>query len=158
MSLMAIGAAAWQPLGAGPDPGEELLPVSFSQSSKYGTGDVLLATPPKMRDGNHTTGAATLNSGSEWIRADLGEAKQVAKVQIGGGNLTSWGPVAAYINGRTIQYSTDDVNWTNVATAAGASDAPPYFADVPFSAVTARYFRILSIGYMATTEFRLFAP
>lgn len=129
--------------------------ITWSQSSVYATG--LAATATNMRDGLTTTGAGT-NSGTEWIRADLGSAKNISRVTLRGGNITNWGAVAAYLNGAVIQYSLDgSTGWTTVATVSGISDAgsaPPVNFD--FTGVSARYWRISKTGFLATSEFQLF--
>ena len=134
----------------------EYTPTSFSQSSTYSP---LSATTSNMADGDYTTGAAT-NGGTQWIKADLGSAKSVGRVRVAGGTLPSgWGAVAAYLNNRKIQYSTDDSSWTDFVTITGASDSAPNFVDLTATPVSARYWRIESNGnsFVATTEFRLYS-
>lgn len=129
--------------------------ITWSQSSVFSG---LAATATNMRDGLTTTGAGTNSGGTQWIRADLGSAKNISKVTLRGGNITGWGVVAPYLNGAVIQYSIDgSTGWTTVATVSGISDAgsaPP--VDFVFTPVSARYWRISISGYLATSEFQLF--
>ncbi|NJO66445.1 MAG: discoidin domain-containing protein [Leptolyngbyaceae cyanobacterium RM1_405_57] len=110
-----------------------------------------------LTDGNATTGHGTNNGTTEWIEADFGQPKLVSSVTVGGGSIPSWGGVATYLNNRTIRYSNDRVNWTiavNITgvTDSGATQFKKFTLDSP---VSARYWRIFSSGYLATTEFKL---
>lgn len=134
----------------------EVLPSSFSQSSVYGAG--LAATPSNMRDETYTTGAGTTIGGTQWIEADMGAAVEAVRVVVAGGTLSGWGGVAAYLNGARLEYY-DGSGWQTITTVSGASDsAGIQEAVINFSPVTAQRFRLAREGYLATTEFRLYAP
>jgi F5/8 type C domain len=126
--------------------------LTWSQSSAFSAG--LTATTTNMRDGINTTGAATQN-GVQWIKVDLGAAKNVARIAVAGGTLSGWGGVAAFLNGRLIQYSTDNATWTTVATIAGVNDTGTLF-NFDFTAVSARYWRLSSTAWLSTTEMRVY--
>lgn len=132
----------------------EFYPIAFTQSSIY--SGVTGATTTNMRDSIFTTGTGTNTGGSQWIKADLGSAETVGRVRVAGGSISGWGAVASYLNGRALQYSTDDSIWTTVTSISGASNTSPYFIDIPIAPVNARYWRIQSTSYVSTTEFRLF--
>lgn len=140
----------------GPATAEITTGITFTQSSEYGVGG-FAATPTNMRDGDSTTGAATNNGASEWIRADLGSAKVVGRVDVAGGNLAIWGQVALFLNGAVIQYSNDGSSWTTAATISGVDDTGTLFP-FNFTQVSARYWRIQRAGFLSTTEFRLYQP
>ena len=141
----------------GPDSGlggysEVTTGLTWSQSSAFSAP--LTATATNMRDGISTTGAAT-NNGAQWIKVDLGTAKNISRVAVAGGNFTGWGGVAIYLNGRTIQYSTDNITWTTVATISGVNDTGTLF-NFDFTAVSARYWRLSSSAWLSTAEMRLY--
>lgn len=83
------------------------------------------------------TGATRWSSGysdAQWLRVDLGAARSVDRVVI------SW--EAAYAKAFQIQTSTDGTTWKtvyNTTTAAGGT------TDIRFTAVSARYVRMLGI-------------
>lgn len=127
--------------------------VTWSQSSAYAG---LIATAANMRDADRTTGAATNPSNPQWILADLGTAKSIGRIAVAGGNLPGWGGVSGYLNGKALQYSVDGITgWTAVSTIAGVDDTGTLF-NFNFTAVSARYWRCLSVGYLSATEFRLY--
>ncbi len=138
----------------------EYLATSYSQSSSY-TGN-LIATTTNMRDSNFSTGAATNNGASEFIAMDLGDSRNVSRIAIGASsNLPEWGPVSLYLNGRVIQYSNDNTNWTTALTITNVTDTNQTFNfDLPFP-VQARYWRVTapsgsSSNWLSLTEFRAF--
>lgn len=135
----------------------EIVPSSWSQSSIYGG---LAATVTNMRDDNTgatATGAAT-NSGTEWIKADLGAAETITKITLGGGTLSGWGSVATYLNGALVQSSTDNTNWTTQFTVTGSRDTNPKDVDYPLTApVTARYWRLSQTSWLACCTFRFWS-
>ena len=135
---------------------EEHLAISASQSTVYsGTAP---ATAETLRDGNYTTGGGTQGSSLEYIALDLGENKVFSRVQVAGGNLPNWGGVAAYLNGRTIEYATAEspTVWVNFGTVADARDTAPYYTEVRGIPVLARYVRVRGNTYVSTSEFRVF--
>lgn len=133
---------------------DDIAGIVWSQYSVYGS---LTATAANMRDGNFTTGGATHANGNPWIKADLGAARTVNKIRLAGGNMSGWGAVSAYLNGRNLQYSTNDSDWTTFVSVSGASDSAPYFVDISVPDITARYWRLSLNNYIATTEFRFWA-
>jgi hypothetical protein len=127
--------------------------MTWTQSSAFSSG--LVATAVNMRDGIGTTGAATNNS-TQWIRVDLGSAKNIARIALGGGTLPGWGSAANYLNGRLIQYSLDGTTgWTTVATVAGVDDTG-VMTNFDFPAVSARYWRLSSTAWLSVSEMRLY--
>lgn len=134
--------------------------ITWTQSTTFSG---LTATPTNMRDANSSptagaaTGAATNNTGVEHIQANLGTPRPVSRVTLGGGNLPSWGGIAGYLNGATIQYSlTGSSGWTTVATVSGMTDTGTLDRDFNFPAVVAQYWRITRSGYLATATFKLY--
>jgi hypothetical protein len=133
-----------------PLPASERIPSAWVQSSVQGTAT---ATTTNLRDGDASTGAATLG-GTSWIRADLGSAQTVSLVWLSGGTI-SVGGVAFALNGCAIEWSNDLSAWTSVATVSGVTDngLPVQFS---FPPVSARYWRISRAGQIHVAEFRLF--
>lgn len=135
--------------------------LTWAQSSVYSG---LSATSGNMRDTNSSsatgaaTGAATGNSlPLEFIRADLGIARAVSRVTVGGGSLPVWGGIAFYLNGAVIQYSLDGTTgWTTVETVSGVSNTGTLDKDFNFPGVSARYWRLSKVGYLATATFKLY--
>lgn len=133
----------------------ERVPTAISQSSVF--DGLSAATIANMRDGDHTTGTGTTSTGTSFIRLDLGEPKTVSLVVVAGGNLAGWGGVASYLNGRMLEYSNDDSNWTPILMISGATDYSPYSSRQVIEPTTARYWRLMrSNDYLATTRFQLF--
>ena len=149
---MIHGIVAGAPVTGGGG-GGEVLPIAFNMSSVYSG---LACTTTNMRDGDYTTGGGTNSlSINEWIEADLGSANYVDHIEFAGGNIPGWGPVASYLNGRTVQYLDGSVWQTLPGTISGATDSGTFITTFPVG-VSASKFRIYSTGYVATTEFRLF--
>lgn len=140
--VQVIGPAVYAEVSAG---------ITWSQSSVYAG---LTATATNMRDADRTTGGATNGTPSEWIRADLGSARLIGRIAVAGGNLADWG--AVFLNGRTLQYSIDGATgWTTVATVSGVDDTGTLF-NFSFTAASARYWRISSVGHLSAAEFRIY--
>ena len=114
------------------------------------------ATASNMRDGNFTTGTATAASGPGWVRADLGSAQSVGAVGLAAGSTATLTTTAALLNGAALQYSSDALSWTTVATVAGVTDANGVNVFI-FSPISARYWRVSKESQVAVTEFRLYA-
>lgn len=135
----------------------EAVGIAWSQSTVYGS---LTATAANMRDANPeagpNTGGATGGGATEWIMADLGAPTVINRVTVGGGNLSGWGGVSSYLNGRAIQVSLDASTWTTVSTVSGVADSGTLDRAFDFAARTARYVRLLSSGYLATATFRVY--
>ncbi|KAM3097714.1 discoidin domain-containing protein [Phormidesmis sp. 146-12] len=138
-----------------------LTPVSqsftVSQSSIYGNLSFLTGTFANMTDANPGTGAAT-NAGSiEWIQATFESAIDCAGIQVGGGGLPNWGGVAAYLNGKQLQYSLNGTDWIVLSDIARVTDSgSTQFVISAFPRVTARFFRVVGNSWLSTTEFRFF--
>ncbi|GAP99119.1 discoidin domain-containing protein [Leptolyngbya sp. NIES-2104] len=126
-----------------------------SQSSVFSG---LIGTFANLSDNNGTTGAGTNSSTVEWIKATFPSAVTVRAVRLGGGNIPGWGGVSAYLNGKVLQYSTDDVNWLTALTVADVLDSGPnqFRLFALGQPITARFWRILSSGFLSTTELRFF--
>lgn len=134
-----------------PLPTNERTGITWAQSSVQNSAT---ATAANMRDGDASTGAATLG-GASWVRADLGSAQTVSLVWLAGGTITNVGTVAFALNGCAIEWSNDLSTWTSVATVSGVTDSglPVQFS---FTGVSARYWRISRAGQVHVAEFRLF--
>jgi len=133
---------------------------TWSQSSTYSPEDAARREVLADFEGDpgNCSGAATGNSGEQWIKVDLGSAMPVGRVTLGGGNIPDFGMAADYVNGAEIQYSPDNSAWTAVATVSGVTDTLPLEKAFTFTPVTARYWRIRKAsGYLATTTFKLAA-
>lgn len=132
---------------------EELYtPMAVSQSTVYSSmtaGNVSMLT-----DNDETTATGTNSGTTEWIKVDLGSNKDVGFVRLGGGYIPAWGYISGYLNGATLQYSTNDSTWITIRTVAGVTDSGDgLFAHVVFPQVTARYLRIYKNGWTSTSEF-----
>lgn len=134
--------------------------IAWTQSTTYSD---LAANSTNMRDANSSsgvgaaTGAATNNTGAEFIQANLGTPRPVSRIALGGGNLPIWGGIAGYLNSATIQYSlTGASGWTTVATVSGVTDTGTLDKNFDFPAVVAQYWRISRSGYLATATFKLY--
>lgn len=116
------------------------------------------ASTTNMRDGNFTTGTATAASGPGWVQADLGSAQSVGAVGLSAGSTSTatLATTAALLNGAVLQYSSDALSWTTVATVAGVTDANGVNV-FTFSPISARYWRVSKESQVAVTEFRLYA-
>lgn len=135
--------------------------VTYTRSSVYSADPAQDLTYQNLNDGVSATGATT-NSGVEsWIIADLGSDLPVGRVRVGGGSLSGWGDIAAYLNNSKIQTATNaaPTTWQDRATVTGIVDtAGSEFSDFTFSPVTARYVRLLiANNWLATSEFGIFA-
>lgn len=126
--------------------------ITFSQSSAYSG---ITATATNMRDGLGSTGGGTNATADEWIQADLGSSYSIGRVALAAGDIPVWGPVAPYLNGALLQYSTDGSSWTTVLTVSGVAN-DSVLVNFEFGAVTARYWRLHKSTYLATSEFRLY--
>jgi hypothetical protein len=156
------GAAA---SGGPPPAGGEQFPVAFTQSTVY--SGIAAADASNMQDangnGDPVTGTGTDNGGTEWIKADLGSAKEICEVRIGFGVLSGWGTISSFTDGTTsLEYSLDNSAWTQIAavrarprTDSGTADRDLSFHFPPTSA---QYWRITKAGYLGTATLRLFSP
>lgn len=139
----------------------EYIAQSYSQSSVYGAG--LTADTTNMRDNNFNTGAATNDVVNSFIAMDLGDSRNVSTIRLGSAsNLTGWGAVGTYLNGRLIQYSNNNTDWTTSTTISGIGNTAATFdIQLPLP-IQARYWRIIAPAsngagfWVAATEFRAF--
>jgi hypothetical protein len=109
---------------------------------------------------NITTGAATGNSSSEWIMADLGSIHDLKLLVVAGGDLPGWGGSAGtYLAGPTVlaETSLDGVTWTlHGYLSAFISDVSPITEVGVDITGTGRYVRIHKSGYLSTTAMRVY--
>lgn len=140
----------------------QLTGVTYTQSSVYGPNAA--ATYAGMNDNsavgnNGINQTGTKNEAAPFIKADCGSTRYVSKIVIGydyQSNLPgSWG--VSYTEGRTIQGSNDNTNWTTITTAptystTGSSNG---LVDITVNA-NYRYIRLYSTsGYICLLEFQI---
>lgn len=97
-------------------------------------------------DGSLTTYWRTLkgsNLTSEWIVVDLGSATSISQVQL------EWNSINRYATAYTIQVSSDNINWTTVATLTGQNGGND---TIPFTATTAQYVKMNSTAWTNSSE------
>ncbi len=99
-------------------------------SSSYNTS----RTPDKANDGNSSTRWSSTFADGQWWRVDLGSVQQVNSVSL------NW--EAAYASSYKIQVSSDGTTFTDVATV---SNSQPGWKTTSFTAVAARYVRVLGV-------------
>jgi len=124
--------------------------IVYTQSSVYGWNTA--ATNSLMTNGIFSEPSATgTNNGNEWIKMDLGSVTAVTSVIIGCdyNNTLSGGWGKSYTENKNVEYSSDNVNWTNSFNTGIFNQGIKTFT-VNFSA---RYIRIISTGWLAATEF-----
>ena len=103
--------------------------------------------PEALYDGNFSFGVGTGLSSKEFIEADLGETKTIARIRITSLAGCGWGP--AYTDHfenrhtRAIQFSFNDIDWMTYSLIVGASDTA-YLDFAPGFA--ARYWRVVSFS------------
>ncbi|KAM3091748.1 discoidin domain-containing protein [Phormidesmis sp. 146-12] len=144
-----------------PTPIAALTPITtnftVSQSSVYGNLSYLTGSFATLTDGNPGTGFASSSGAIEWIQATFATAITCRGIQVGGGGLQNWGGVAAYLNGKQIQWSSNGSDWIVLSDIVRVSDSGPnQFVLCVFPQVTARFFRIVGNSWLSTTEFRFF--
>lgn len=130
---------------------------TITQSSVFGSLAGSFANLAEVPN-NTATGAATGNTGTEWIKADLGSVKAVRRLVLSGGTLPGWGSAGTYLNGGIayIQTSLDNVTWTTAQPIVGVvADLAPTEHAYDITA-TARYVRVSRPGYLSTTAFRVY--
>jgi hypothetical protein len=115
-----------------------------------------------MTDGLQTgTQAATYGAAGEWIKMDLGATYTVDTVIVGNASSTvpPGGWSSSYTNNLSLQYSLNDSTWTTILNT-GDKSAFTFLYTLSFSAVSARYIRLLNggVGFVALTEFYALAP
>jgi len=119
----------------------------LTMSSKFFS---VVNTYESLTDDDHcTTGVATENRGKEWIQATFEFPVLVASITVSGfkGAMFAWR--ADYCEGKTLQYSHDDVNWIDSLTIGAVGQGKPTKITLP-SPVIARFWRIFGNGYCAT--------
>jgi hypothetical protein len=123
-----------------------------SQSSNGGN----VGTYANLTDNSGGTGASTFGGSTQFVRAIFAQPVAVAVVTLGGGNLPGWGGVAAYLNGGSVQYSDNNVDWTTAFVISGVTDSGvDQFKAFPLSpSITAQHWRIFITGFLSVTEFR----
>lgn len=126
--------------------------TNYSSFPNYPTGAPSFA---HLNDGSHATGYgyASDTGDTNWLMADLGSARTVETVTVGGGLIVDWGVAADASAGAELQYSNNGTSWTTAHTyATGFS---PSGTTVSVN-VAARYWRLYRANnWLATTEFRL---
>lgn len=136
--------------------------ITYSRSAPYSAEPNQDATYQNLNDGNRITGTVTQYSAlSSWITADLGSDVTIGRIGVGGGSITGWGAVAAFLNNAVIETATDASpnTWQSRGTVSGVVDTVgseiSYFS---FTPVSARYVRIsLPTNYISTTEFSVWS-
>lgn len=149
-----------QAIGNSTAPQFDLITTAYTASQSTPFGSTTIGTFANLNDNNGTTGTGTNTNATEWIKATFPSAVTVRAVRVGGGNLANWGGVASFLNGRILQYSTDDQNWLTLLTIANVQDSGPnqFVLHALGQPITARFWRILaSSNYLSTTEFRFFS-
>jgi YD repeat-containing protein len=135
-------------------PLDELIPTAFTANGTPNNG---LVTPNGMRDGAFAPAASmygTNAAANNWVTANLGAAKLIDHVDLAPTAVLPW--TVAATNGIEVQWSTDNVTWTTVATTAGA--VANQYMTIPMGGVTAQYIRLLqpSPTQMAFGDFRIY--
>jgi hypothetical protein len=130
----------------------QLSSATYSLSSDYGyTGH---SEYPGMIDaecGSSASVAATNTGAEEWIMADLGMVRPIVSVHVAPipSSFGGWG--TAYINGATIECSTDGSSWSTIGSVSGTSEGQATAFAVDASC---RYVRLINYNnYVAVGEF-----
>lgn len=114
-----------------------------------------------LNDDTNTTGVAagTYYSGSGpcYINVDLGSPLLIKEIRLAGGYLGgSWGDnLAQYLNGGTLEYSSDNTSWIVFATIAGVTDTQGELKAYSPN-LSARYWRLKRTTWIATSEFKFY--
>lgn len=108
-----------------------------------------------LQDGS-PTGFASNVAANQFLRADLGSAKQIGYVAVEAGTLAGIGNTASLLNNTQVQISNDAISWAHVATISGITDSNgKSFFKFPQSAY-ARYVRLLKVANgLALTRFEV---
>ena len=142
----------------------QLTSITYSQSSLYGSNAA--ANYAGMND-NNANGSVSTNGyqtgtnaeTNAFIKADLGSTKYVDRIVIGYDYLSNlpggWG--TSYAEGRIVQGSTDNTNWTTITTT------PTYASTGSTNGLVSinvknywRYIRLYNAsGYVMTLEFQV---
>ncbi|MFD0695386.1 DUF4855 domain-containing protein [Paenibacillus sp. GCM10027628] len=106
--------------------------LAMGKTATSSSNETAALTPNKAVDDNTTTRWSSLNTDSEWISVDLGQAYNVNRVRL------NW--ELAYGKGYKIQVSSNGTTWTDVyATTTGDGGID----DISFAPVNTRYVRML---------------
>lgn len=112
-----------------------------------------------LNDDDRLTGAAVGDgTGQPTIVINLGSALTVKKIILAGGDFdANFSPeVAPYLNGGFLEYSNNaGATWTTHTTISGVVDTPNTFKEYNLD-VTAQYWRIRRLEYVATTSFKFY--
>lgn len=142
---------------------EQFTGVAYTASSTY-----FECNPPTYQymNDNNANGSTNNNQwgsddngGPDYIEADLGSTKTITKIVIGYDYLTNlptgWG--VEYTEGKTIQTSTDGINWTSRGTTPtySSTGSTNGLVSITISSVAARYVRLTSADFLATLEFQV---
>lgn len=136
---------------------EKVTPVTYTQSSSYGSS--FIATEARLNDDPHSqaTGAATNSGLGQYIQMDVGSEVRCRLVAVGGGDMSGWGTTSSYVKDTRLEYSSNGVDWTSAGTPFTAMNDGPYLFIAEID-ITARYFRIVTAvsNWLATTAFRIY--
>ncbi|WP_370723343.1 SdrD B-like domain-containing protein [Fibrella aquatica] len=124
-------------------------PVAITQSSNNGAS--VIGTLTSMTDNNFGTGAGTNIGNGQYVRLDFGSAVTMTGVTISPLALTGWGPT--YLNGITLQYSTNGTTWTTIQVISGTVNNT--LSTFTFSSISARYIQLVTTTntYVGISEF-----
>ena len=136
-------------------PYEELTGL-YAQSTVYDSYVDVGTNQTLLKDNSFATGAGTSNSGFNWITIDLNQVKGINKIYLASpDSLMPGGWVGGgYTNGCILEYSTDNINYTPIATLSnfGTGTTQDFLVNI-----TARYIRVKrDSGYVALSEFRVY--
>jgi hypothetical protein len=104
-------------------------------------------TQSGLRDGAANSATSTWGSNigyNNFLTADFGSVKTVSSITIGPIDAAYGGWGWSYLNGALLQYSTDNINWTNLTTinAATILRTTSYTVNI-----NARYIRVIMAPY-----------
>lgn len=106
-----------------------------------------------LADGATNSGTTTTatDSGTGEIKLDFGSTKSINNLYLAciDSAFDGWGPV--YTNGRVIEYSVNDVDWTTLVTLAAHVDGETWKRYT--AGVSARYLRISATTFTGLGEF-----
>jgi hypothetical protein len=108
--------------------------LALSQPASASSSFDASLTPDNANDGDSTTRWSSAFADGQWWRVDLGSVRQVDTVSL------NW--ESAYASSYKIQVSSDGSTFTDAATV---SNSQPGWKTTTFSAVGARYVRVLGV-------------
>ena len=150
------GSASVQNTGSSTNPAGLTIVPSYTVT-RTGTELYTVLNYASLNDGDGNTGAGIGSGGDCAIVVNLGSAKAIKSVWIAGGFLSeAWNsPIAPYLNGGFLEYSSDGTTWTNHATIAGVTDVLGEYKQYNL-VITAQYWRLRRASYCATSAFMLY--